>query len=157
MDVRTASAVTVFMIIAYSLYVALFTYLKHLDDIKCDCAAHSYLAFIRGYTIFMLVYIPVAIGYIFFLQGKNGVVDRIVSYMIILVGMMTLVFTILTFLYVRNLRDNACKCSEDYRRDIVWYWMVVSLILAALSFVINIFTILAASAIFLVRARRNRA
>jgi uncharacterized protein YneF (UPF0154 family) len=75
----------------------------------------------------------------FMKSGAFAVVMQIASFLFT-IG--TVIFFILAIKYVEYLIREKCKCSEDVRREMLYYWSIVHLSLIVLIVVIGLFGIL---------------
>jgi hypothetical protein len=118
---------TMFMItrllalVVIALYVMFLTFVLKLEKIGCECA----LTWRRWYIlIFSFIYI---IANIFILVNPQVRIGFL--------AIPALLFYIFSIQYVNYLRKEKCECSEDYRREVLYWTAVISLILFVLVFV----------------------
>lgn len=114
--------------------ILLFTtymYIDKLEKMGCACADHPYRKFIKGYSIFAIIYLAITM----FLPTKAvakalGPAGLTMFLMLeILYTIATIVFFVLALIYVRYLMKEKCKCSEDIRRDILYVWSILEIII----------------------------
>lgn len=109
---------------------AIFTYLNKLEAIGCECSAHPYRGFIRGYTIFAILFLVVTL--VVPVQSLVSSLGKMV-YMWVNVAFViaTLVYFVLVIIYARYLMTTKCACSEDIRRDVMYIYSIVEIIVLA--------------------------
>jgi uncharacterized membrane protein len=127
------------------LLVTTYMYIDKLEKIGCPCADHPYRNFIKKYCIFAIVFLLVTM---FFpassavqLLGPIGAT----AYMFVKVAYViaTVIFFVLALIYVRYLMKEKCKCSEDIRREVLYIWAILEIvILGALVVIPLIITII---------------
>lgn len=133
-------------IIGIFLLVLTYNYIDKLEKIGCDCSRHPYRNFIKGYTVFAVIYIifmfllPVTWA-IKNLGSQFGNIYMIANVIFVLV---TVVFFVYSLIYTRYLMKEKCKCSEDLRREILYIWSLIEVILFAFIFIVQILVLLAA-------------
>lgn len=135
--------------------VLLFTtymYIDKLEKIGCACAEHPYRKFIKGYCIFAIVFLAVTM----FLPadavakavGPVGVGIMMVIRLVYTI--VTLIFFILALIYVRYLMKEKCKCSEDIRRDVLYVWSILEIVILGSLVLLPIVTGVIASSYYFV-------
>jgi hypothetical protein len=115
-----------------------YTYIDKLERIECACAEHPYKNFIKNYIIFAICFLLVTaflppsmvVG---FLGPAYGVVYLIIKWVYVIA---TVVFFIYALRYVQYLTREKCKCSEDIRRDVLYWWSIVQLVIFAILIVL---------------------
>lgn len=114
--------------------ILLFTtymYIDKLEKMGCACAEHPYRNFIKRYCIFAIIFLAVTM----FLPAKAvakalgpmGVAALALAQ--ILYVFATIVFFVLALIYVRYLVKEKCKCSDDIRRDVLYVWAILEIII----------------------------
>ena len=99
------------------------SYIYKLEKTGCPCAASPYRNFLKGYMIFAIAYLVLMI----LLTGafaKGGVAQVVID---VLFTLATVVFFILAIVYIRRLVQEKCACSEDVRREVLFYWSIIQL------------------------------
>lgn len=118
-------------ILVFVLLLMIYTYILKLENIGCKCSDHPNKDFIKSYTM---------ISIIFFILSSfvslRDVHDNLGEPVAILISIFTMVFYVifivyiyLTFEYVRYLINEKCKCSEDWRREIIMVGTMIEFIL----------------------------
>jgi hypothetical protein len=131
----------IYSILTIVLLVLIYTYLNNLENKGCACAAHPNTPFIKGFTIFSIIYLAITM-----LISDETLANNLGSGIVILKIIIDFIFTIVfiyylyvVFQYTRYLVNEKCKCSVDVRREII---MVGSLIEFALIFILFLFQII---------------
>jgi membrane-associated HD superfamily phosphohydrolase len=108
-----------------------YTYIDKLERINCACAEHPYKDFIKKYIIFAICFLLVtaflppslvvgAVGPVY------GIIYLIIKWIYVIA---TVVFFIYALRYVQYLTREKCKCSEDIRRDVLYWWSIIQLVI----------------------------
>jgi len=131
----------IYSILTIVLLVLIYTYLNNLENKGCACAAHPNTPFIKGFTIFSIIYLAITM-----LISDETLANNLGSGIVILKIIIDFIFTIVfiyylyvVFQYTRYLVNEKCKCSVDVLREII---MVGSLIEFALIFILFLFQII---------------
>lgn len=116
------------------------SYIYKLEKIGCPCAESPYRRFLKGYMTFAIAYLFCSIivtGSIspdalsgFLKKGSPMALGFIVIDIVFTVA--TVTFFIQSISYVRRLVQEKCECSNDVRRDVMYYWSVIQLTLIAI-------------------------
>lgn len=114
--------------------ILLFTtymYIDKLEKMGCACAEHPYRKFIKGYCIFAIVFLAVTMflpaAAVAKALGPIGVSVLVISKVLYVIT--TIIFFVLALIYVRYLMKEKCKCSEDIRRDILYVWAILEIVI----------------------------
>lgn len=111
-----------------------YSYIEKLERIKCVCAEHPHRKFIKNYLIFALIFLAVtAFVPPSVVVGTFGPIYAFV-YMIVnwIYVIATIVFFVFALRYVRYLTQEKCKCSEDIRREVLYWWAIVELVILSI-------------------------
>lgn len=118
-------------ILVFILLLLIYTYILKLENIGCKCSDHPNKQFIKSYTVISIVFLLLTS----FISLKD-VYDNMGEVMAIMLSFATLVFYIifivyiyLSFEYVRYLINEKCKCSEDWRREVIMIGTFIEFIL----------------------------
>ena len=111
-----------------------YTYIDKLERINCACAEHPYKKFIKNYIIFAICFLlvtaflppSVVIG---FIGPVYGLIYLAIKWIYVIA---TIVFFIYALRYVQYLTREKCKCSEDIRRDVLYWWSITQLVIFAI-------------------------
>jgi len=107
--------------ISIILFITIYIYIVHLENIGCKCATNSDTTFIKNFSLFGSIYMLITI---FFphsvIQSTgNSTVSFVLSLIDILFNLVAIYFFYVTYRYTRYLVNEKCKCSEDIRREII--------------------------------------
>jgi hypothetical protein len=115
-------------------------YLDKLEKIGCACAEHPYRKFIKNYTVFAIVFLLLTMAFPPALAARTlgTSVAKVYALVSIPYYIATIVFFIMALVYVRYLMREKCKCSEDVRREILYVWAILEIVIISALFVIPI-------------------
>ena len=139
-------------IIGVIMLLVVYTYIDKLERIQCKCAEHPSRNFIKYYIIFAIVFLLVnAVLPPNKMTGQLGQVYGFVyAIVMILFSVATFVFYVFAMQYARYLMIEKCKCSEDTRREVMYVWSILMLVLYAVLVIIPIIVVLGQSGVALV-------
>lgn len=134
------------------LLVLIYTYMVSLEQKGCECAMTPNNRFIKGFTLFAIIYLLFT-GFI----PEETMKDVLGVNMVFLYKFIDLVFILVfiyyiyvVFRYTRYLVDEKCKCSVDMRREIIMIGSIIELILLVVLFILGVITITIFSVFFTV-------
>lgn len=115
-----------------------YTYIDKLEKTGCACAEHPYKKYIKGYTIFAIVFLLFNMVFPPALAAKTlgTSVGKLYGLITIPYYIATVVFFVMALIYVRYLMKEKCKCSEDVRREILYIWSILEIVLISAMFII---------------------
>lgn len=136
------------------LLVITYTYIDKLEKIGCVCSEHPYRNFVKKYCLFAIGYIALTMFFppataVKLLGPELGVAYFAVK---VLYTIATIVFFVLALIYVRYLMREKCKCSEDVRREVLYIWSILEIVILAMAVVIPTVMMVATGAFVLVRS-----
>jgi hypothetical protein len=125
-----------------------YTYIDKLERINCACAEHPYKKFIKNYIIFAICFLLItaflppsmivgAIGPIY------GMIYLAIKWIYVIA---TIVFFIYALRYVQYLTREKCKCSEDIRRDVLYWWSIIQLVIFSILVLLPFIVMMASGA-----------
>lgn len=121
----------VWNLVLIALFLMTYAYIDKLEKIGCACAEHRYRKFVKNFPLVAVVYIVLFLflspSLIFDAFGSVG--KFIMDALVFLFGITAIVFFVLAFLYTRYLMTEKCKCSEDMRRDVLYVWSLLEIVL----------------------------
>jgi len=135
-----------YSVITIILLVVIYSYIVSLENKGCKCAMTQNINFIKGFTIFSIIYLLFT-G----LVSDKVIYDNLGGSIVALNKFIDLIFVLVfiyylyeVFRYTRYLVNEKCKCSTDMRREIIMIGSVIEMILIFIIFVLQIiiFTIL---------------
>jgi hypothetical protein len=116
-------------LIGIVLLAVTYTFMDKLEKIGCACAEHPYRKFVKIYPMVAIVYLLITM----FIHprdlGKSFIPVFAIAKLIYIIT--TIVFFILALIYVRYLKTVKCQCSEDVRREVLYIWSILEIILLA--------------------------
>jgi hypothetical protein len=123
-----------------------YTYIDKLEKTGCECARHPYRNFIKGYTLFAIIYIALMFMIPVSMAVKMGGKSAALLYMVanLLFVVVSIVFFICSIIYIRYLMKEKCKCSEDIRREVLYIWSILEVVYLALVAILPILVFLVA-------------
>lgn len=120
------------------LMVITYTYIQKLEQIQCQCSVHPYRTYIKNYIVFAVIFLlftmfitPAMMARWF---GMSFAAVFLVAEIMFTLG--TFVFLIYALQYVRYLMREKCKCSEDVRREVLYVWSILQIILISINFIL---------------------
>lgn len=120
----------------FLLLIAVYTYIDKLEYIGCECAVHPKRDFIKGFSIFALV-----ILFVIMFVPMSAVVSNFGETTAILYAAVKfifytvcIVFFYMTLDYTRYLISEKCKCSDDYRKDLIYVGSIIEISVLLLIF-----------------------
>lgn len=132
------------------LLAATYFYIDKLEKTGCACSEYRGRKFLKNYSLFAIVLL---VGIMFFppslFLGKPFPINEIVGGILVVYLLVTLYYFISLFRYVRFLVEEKCKCSEDMRREVIYLWSLLEIIILASMMVIPIVIGVAGTAIVL--------
>lgn len=130
------------------LMVVSYAYIQKLENIKCQCSEHPHRKFIKNYLMFaiawMLINIFVTPSMINKMNNSLAVAYAIANFVY---GVVTFAFFIVALRYVRFLMKEKCKCSEDLRREVLYVWSIVEIIIISVLVILPILVVVAMSSV----------
>jgi hypothetical protein len=139
-----------YSIITVVLLIVIYSYLVSLENKGCKCSITSNINFIKGFTIFSIVYL-IFTG----LVSDQMIYDNFGSNILIINKFVDLIFALVfiyylyeVFKYTRTLVREKCKCSEDNRREIIMIGSMIELILIFVLFIVNIIFVVIFTVLF---------
>ena len=121
-------------LISISLYIIAFTYITKLERINCPCAEHPYRKWIKALLIFSIIFVGVNIFVpLLTYKSRDPWVAFGISAIAFIFVALSIAFLFLVFSYVRFLYQSKCQCSEDVRREVVYYWSIIQVVILLIS------------------------
>lgn len=129
-----------YSIITVILLIVIYTYIISLENKGCKCALPPNMNFIKGFTIFAIIYLIftslVSDQFISDNLGDNIVlINRLVD---IVFALVFIYYLYEVFKYTRSLVNEKCKCSVDIRREIIMIGSIIELLLIFVLFILHI-------------------
>lgn len=112
----------------------IYSYLYKLEKTGCACAAHPYANFIRGFTLFAILFILATaflpVDAVVKAFGPVGGMVYMGVNMLFVVA--TIVYLAMVIMYARYLMVSKCACSEDLRREVMMIYAVIEILVLAM-------------------------
>ena len=138
------SAITIILLIV------IYSYLISLEKKGCRCNVPNNINFIKGFTIFAIIYLIftgiVSDEAIF--NNLGGTVVIINKFVDLIFALVFIYYLYEVFKYTRTLVREKCKCSEDIRREIIMIGSIIEFILIFILFILNIIIVVIFAVIF---------
>ncbi len=130
----------IYSILTIILLVFIYTYLTSLESKGCLCATTPNTAFIKGFTLFAIIYL-IFTGFVpdRMVEKTFGVsVFSLYKFIDIIFVLVFIYYIYTVFQYTRYLVNEKCKCSEDIRREIIMIGSLIEFGLIFLLFLLHI-------------------
>jgi hypothetical protein len=126
-----------YSVITIILLIVIYSYITSLEQKGCACALPPNIHFIKGFTIFAIVYLLFT-G----LVSDQAILDNFGPNIVLINKFVDLIFALVfiyylytVFQYTRALVNEKCKCSVDSRREIIMIGTVIEFILIFILFI----------------------
>lgn len=140
----------IYSILTIVLLIFIYTYISSLEEKGCKCAMTSQTAFIKGFTLFAIIYLIftgfVSDKYFYEIFGSNILI--LYKYIDLIFIVVFIYYLYVVFQYTRYLVNEKCKCSEDMRREIIMIGSLIEFALIFVLFLLSIITITIFSVLF---------
>lgn len=138
-----------YSVITVILLIVIYTYINSLENKGCKCALPPNMNFIKGFTIFAIIYL-IFTGLI----SEKVLFDNFGYTIVIINKFVDLIFALVfiyylyeVVIYTRRLVNEKCKCSEDMRREIIMVGSIIEFVLIFILFIVSIILSVAFSVI----------
>ena len=139
-----------YSVITIILLIIIYSYITSLEEKGCKCALPPNINFIKGFTMFSIIYLLFT-GIVSDQTISDNFGDNIVLINKIIDLIFALVFIYYlyeVFRYTRALVNEKCKCSVDSRREIIMIGTVIEFILIFILFIFQILIVFILSTMF---------
>jgi len=129
-----------YSVVTIILLVVIYTYIVSLENKGCKCALPPNINFIKGFTLFSIIYLLFT-GLISeqTIKDNFGVNIVIVNKFVDLIFALVFIYYLYeVFVYTRRLVNEKCKCSVDKRREIIMIGSIIEFILIFILFIVGI-------------------
>lgn len=124
------------IITAFVIYGMALQWIHKLEETNCKCSEDfkrdymKYYIYIYFANIAFIVVSIIFITLYTFFNKKGGektmsffkVIYKIIKFIIGILGIINIIFSIM---YIYNLKQIDCKCSEDTRREVYYIWNII--------------------------------
>jgi hypothetical protein len=141
-----------YSVITIILLIVIYTYIVSLENKGCKCALPPNINFIKGFTIFSIIYLLFT-GLVSeqVLKDNFGINIVIINKFVDLIFALVFIYYLYeVFIYTRRLVNEKCKCSEDSRREIIMIGTIIEFLLIFILFILGIILTVAFSVIITV-------
>ena len=145
-------AKVLYSVITIILLVIIYSYITSLEQKGCKCALPPNINFIKGFTIFSIVYLLFT-GIVSDQTISDNFGDNIVlinKFVDLIFALVFIYYLYEVFRYTRALVNEKCKCSVDSRREIIMIGTVIEFILIFILFILHIIVVFVLSTMFTV-------
>jgi len=139
-----------YSVLTIVLLIVIYSYLVSLENKGCKCAIPTNVNFIKGFTIFAIVYL-IFTGLISdetIYEYFGGTIVIINKFVDLIFALVFVYYLYEVFKYTRSLVNEKCKCSEDIRREIIMMGTIIEFILIFILFILNIILVTVLSVLF---------
>ncbi len=136
-------AKVLYSVITIILLVIIYSYITSLEQKGCKCALPPNINFIKGFTIFSIVYLLFT-GIVSDQTISDNFGDNIVlinKFVDLIFALVFIYYLYEVFRYTRALVNEKCKCSVDSRREIIMIGTVIEFILIFILFIVHIIVV----------------
>ena len=129
-----------YSLITVILLIVIYSYITSLEQKGCKCALPPNINFIKGFTIFSIIYL-VFTGIIsdqMILDNFGPNIVLINKFVDLLFALVFIYYLYIVLQYTRALVNEKCKCSVDSRREIIMVGTVIEFILIFILFLAQI-------------------
>lgn len=103
-----------------------YTYIDKMERMGCACSEYKYRGFIKSWSVIalgvVLVMMFAPVKLVHQMSSQLGQAYAAMSAVFLAVH---LVYIVMTLMYIDHLMKEKCKCSEDVRRELLYYWFWV--------------------------------
>jgi len=134
------------------LLIVIYSYITSLETKGCKCALPKNIEFIKGFTIFSIIYL-IFTGIV----SDEVIYDNLGGSVVLINKFVDLIFALVfvyylyeVFIYTRALVNEKCKCSVDSRREIIMIGTIIEFLLIFVLFLSQIIITVIFSTVFTV-------
>jgi hypothetical protein len=134
------------------LLTVIYSYITSLEAKGCKCALPKNMEFIKGFTIFSIIYLLFT-GLVSdqvindYFGGSVVLINKFVD---LIFAMVFIYYLYEVFIYTRALVNEKCKCSVDSRREIIMIGTIIEFLLIFVLFLSQIIITVIFSTVFTV-------
>ena len=141
----------IYSVITLLLLIVIYSYIDSLEKKGCKCALPSNINFVKNYTIFAIIYFlfTAFIPQSFITNNFGASVSIFATFLDLIFNLVFIYYIYEVFKYTRALVNEKCKCSVDYRREIIMIGAIIEFILIFLVFLANIFIVVGLGMLYL--------
>jgi len=142
-NMKPNMALSVFILIVsvaiITIHILALLWLQKLESTSCKCSANWKRDYIKYFLYAYFVFVGLQLA-MYAITGKQLAQSEslFVRVLVMLFNLFAIVNAFVAIFYVNELKETDCKCSEDVRREMYYYWNVVYLALWALIILLSI-------------------
>lgn len=129
MDKYIRPPMVVILVIYIVLMFIILDYIRKLEQTGCVCSTDWRRDFISWYVIIVLVWYVIQLLVTMFGSTDMLAITNGFGLIPFIVGIMTIIFVIVSYGYVKRLKEEKCKCSEAVGRTVLqiltWWYIVI--------------------------------
>jgi len=126
---------SVIYIIDIILYFVTFSWIVLLEKNKCNCSSNWKRYFIKYYIIFILTIILFVIILQFLPKHITVRYSKYIHSIGMFILLTELIYVCVVFIYIKDLINNNCKCSDMPQRDITLLYSVTDIVIFVVSLI----------------------
>jgi hypothetical protein len=136
-------ALSVFLLIVsvaiITIHILALLWLQKLESTSCKCSANWKRYYIKYFLYAYFVFVGSQLV-MYAITGKQLAESEssFIRVLVMLFNVFAIINAFVAIFYVNELKETDCKCSEDVRREMYYYWNVVYLALWALIILLSI-------------------
>lgn len=107
-----------------------------LEQISCKCSENwkrDYIKYVL-YGWFLYILVPIIFNLYELFTGETLSSSSIFDIIKLIFGLFFIANVIISIMYISELKETKCSCSEDIRRETYYYYQIISSFLFALTF-----------------------
>ena len=129
-------------LVSLALYIVALTYIQKLENINCPCSNHPYRKWIKAFLVFSILFVGVNMFVpLMTYNSRNPMVALALTLLVFAFVVISLVFVYMAIIYIRFLVREKCNCSVDIRRNVIYIWSILLVVIL----LIGVFAILFSS------------
>ena len=139
-----------YSVITIILLIIIYSYITSLEQKGCKCALPPNINFIKGFTIFSIIYLLFT-GIV----SDQTISDNFGDNIVLINKVIDLIFALVfiyylyeVFRYTRALVNEKCKCSVDSRREIIMIGTIIEFSLIFILFAVQVIIVAILSTMF---------
>lgn len=117
------------------LYFVTFSWIILLEKNKCNCSINWKRDFIKYYILFIISIYCLLLIYNIYPNQHSIQIKGFIDIIRIIILLSELVFVCIIFIYIKDLINNKCKCSEISQKDISYLYSTLDIMI----FIISLF------------------
>jgi uncharacterized membrane protein len=103
-----------------------YTYIDKMEKVGCACSEHKYRHFIKVWSLIALIIVGVMMfAPLKLVESFSTELGMAYSVVYVLFLIVHVVYLIMSLMYIDHLVKEKCKCSEDLRRELLYFWFIL--------------------------------